>query len=156
MIFHFGSNSDDPFTQAAESSVNVALVGAESSRTAAGVFGNIDFAPTSELVISVASGIEPEGNLSNQEVNDTTFPAAKNRSTSLSQRKEEKVPQYWVQLAALSNIDTAERVWSDLKKRHAALLSDRQARYFGPEDIGGSLYHIRIGPMGTGRRHGVV
>lgn len=156
MIFHFAGRSDDPVAEAAEPSANAAMIGAESPRTAFGVFGNIDFAPMSELVVSVASGIDgASGDGSDQRAQDTTSPVRTARSSASADPSEEQDSQSWIQLAALSNMDTAERVWTDLKERHAALLSDRKPRYFGPDDVGGSLYHIRIGPMATGAAMGL-
>ncbi|MGI9501711.1 MAG: SPOR domain-containing protein, partial [Geminicoccaceae bacterium] len=133
----------------AEPSANTAVAGAERSRMAMGVFGNIDFAPMSELVVSVASGIEKaSGDMSDQQAMNTP-PARTTRSAALTSPGDERDPRSWVQLAALSDMDTAERVWSSLKERHTALLSDRKPRYFGPDEVGGSFYHIRIGPMAT-------
>jgi cell division septation protein DedD len=52
-----------------------------------------------------------------------------------------------VQIGALTNDATAKRFWSRLEKRHAALLEGKGHRIFGPAEVGGSLHHLRIGPM---------
>ncbi len=150
MVFHFAGHSDDPVAEAAEPSANTAVAGTERSRMAMGVFGNIDFAPMPELVLSVASGIDKAGgDMSDERAMNMPPSARTTRSAALTFPDDERDPRSWVQLAALSNMDTAERVWSGLKERHAALLSDRKPRYFGPDEVGGSFYHIRIGPMAT-------
>lgn len=61
-------------------------------------------------------------------------------------RFEEEGDQ-WVQLGALSHISTARRYWKKLLNDHEALLQRWTPRYVGPNEGGGSLYHLRIGPM---------
>lgn len=100
--------------------------------------GNIEFAPASKLVLSIASGI------------DTSIQATANqerRETSSRPTPSEPNTEHWVQLGALSKQLTATSYWSNLKKRHAALLQNQTPRYFGPNEVGGSLFHIRLGPM---------
>lgn len=53
----------------------------------------------------------------------------------------------WVQLGALSRTSTAREYWKKLQSNHEALLQPWTPRYVGPEEVGGSLYHLRIGPM---------
>jgi hypothetical protein len=53
----------------------------------------------------------------------------------------------WVQVGALSRLQTAEAVWSDLQDRHRDLLAGRPSDIVGPDRIGGRLYHLRIGPF---------
>lgn len=55
--------------------------------------------------------------------------------------------QHWVQLGALSKIATARSYWSKLQKNHTSLLNAHQPNFVGPDQVGGSLFHIRIGPL---------
>ena len=75
------------------------------------------------------------------------MPAAATRSVATAANIPERTSGHLVQLGALSKEATAMRYWSGLKAQHAALLQGREPRYFGPGDVGGGLYHIRLGPM---------
>ncbi|MEM7042403.1 MAG: SPOR domain-containing protein [Pseudomonadota bacterium] len=113
--------------------------------------GNIELAMVSRHVLQVASGFDPpqvpsakrlqvgSGELSELE------PSERELSTGAM-----RAPAHWVQLGALSKEATARRFWSGLKTSHAALLRDRTPRIFGPAEVGGSFYHLRVGPMPDG------
>lgn len=73
-----------------------------------------------------------------------TEKLATNASAKVQPRQ---VAGHWVQLGAMSNEGAARRYWSDLKSRYATTLEQQQARYFGPDDVGGNLHHVRLGPM---------
>lgn len=118
------------------------------NKTASDVLGNVDLAPASKQVISIASGFD---------LTDMK-PADRRENVSLTSTEFEEsdadgVPgtgepsRHWVQLGALSKEATARRYWSALKLRHGSLLRERVPRYFGPTEVGGGLYHIRLGPM---------
>ncbi len=55
--------------------------------------------------------------------------------------------QHWVQLGALSRMATARSYWSKLQDNHDDLLGSYQPNFIGPDQVGGSLYHIRVGPF---------
>ena len=108
--------------------------------------GNVDLAPAARHVLLIAAGIAdpPDRSpvkLQPDETDDTEETAAVVPPSSAHS------PGHWVQLGALSKTATASRYWSSLKRSHATLLRDRTPRIFGPDDVGGSLYHLRIGPM---------
>ncbi len=71
----------------------------------------------------------------------------KKPATASTKIQTRQLAGHWVQLGAMSNEAAARRYWSDLKSRYAATLEQKEARYFGPDDVGGSLHHVRIGPM---------
>lgn len=112
--------------------------------------GNIDFAPTSRFILSIASGID----MANGEALDVgpsrsvfvTEPTRK-VETAAGHATELSASEYWVQIGALSKKATADQYWSNLKKQHSTLLKNRNPRYFGPKEVGGSLIHVRLGPM---------
>lgn len=68
-------------------------------------------------------------------------------ATASTKVQPRQLAGHWVQLGAMSNEAAARRYWSDLKSRHGATLEQQEARYFGPDDVGGSLHHVRLGPM---------
>lgn len=110
------------------------------------VSGNVELVPASKLIIGIASGIantapiDQTSSGSVDAIETATFlPLAATRSKGHA--------EHWIQLGALSKEVTATAYWSTLKKRHAALLQSRTPHYFGPNEVGGSLYHIRLGPM---------
>ncbi len=113
-----------------------------------GVLGNIDFAQTSKRVIAIASGIDemtlvPPEQASSGSSDSDDKPRAELKDASKTTIGKE----YWVQLGALSEKVTATSYWSHLAKKHKVLLSSQAPRYVGPETVGGSLYHLRVGPM---------
>jgi cell division septation protein DedD len=56
-------------------------------------------------------------------------------------------PAYWVQLGAMSGMDTARSFWATLRTRHGGLLGPHQPSILGPDQFGGRLYHLRVGPL---------
>ena len=114
-----------------------------------GVLGNIGFAPTSNRIISIASGID---DLS-LTPSDPTLPELADkpngsRGKSDNLRAANTDTSAWVQLGALSTKATATSYWAHLAEKHGAIL-DGQAppQFVGPETVGGALFHIRLGPM---------
>ena len=145
MVFHFASHSE----QTAVANVNLAANATQkmpeqpvSGHTANSVVGNVDFAVTSKRLISIASHVD---------TNNDNKPVDRAGSDEITDRVGRGGPSEpigtWVQIGALSEMATAERYWSSLKKNQTSLLNDQEPRYFGPDDVGGSLYHIRLGPM---------
>lgn len=63
--------------------------------------------------------------------------------------------QHWVQLGALSKIATARSYWSRLQKSHTDLLNAHQPSFVGPDQVGGSLFHIRVGPLAAEQAAGL-
>lgn len=53
----------------------------------------------------------------------------------------------WVQLGALSNAETAHTYWKKLRDSNKGLLGHHQPVIVEPEQAGGSLYHLRVGPF---------
>jgi hypothetical protein len=118
--------------------------------------GNIEFARTSRLAIAIASGVD-----------ETPLPASSQPSRGTPQLSKAQpgathelhakndVPGHWVQLGALSKEATAHSYWSHLRKKHKTLLDGQTPQYFGPDAVGGSLYHIRLGPMTAGEAEGL-
>lgn len=110
--------------------------------------GNIDFALLSTDVVSIASGIDYKGKESAEKPRDKGNTGSETASpTSLIETNDDESREHWVQLGALSEERTARRYWSVLQERHAPLLQNHEPGYFSPLDVGGSLYHIRLGPM---------
>lgn len=105
--------------------------------------GNVGLAPSSKRIISIASGFDIEDE---ERKGEPMTPIAA-VDAGVQPNRLGMSSGHWVQLGALSEETTARRYWSELKRRHAALLSNLEPHYFGPEDVGGSLYHIRLGPM---------
>ncbi|MEZ5933123.1 MAG: SPOR domain-containing protein [Alphaproteobacteria bacterium] len=110
--------------------------------------GNIDFAPMSPSVVTLASGIDAaEGSFTGRDEQGPPEMVAATPSPPAAPSREARTLQHWVQLGALSNEATARRFWSRLEERHATLLEGRAPRILGPADVGGSLHHLRVGPM---------
>jgi hypothetical protein len=111
-----------------------------------GVLGNIDFAPMTQRVIAIASGFD-------EDISSTLEPSSPTTLAALPQEPTERIdtmttdPKSWVQLGALSRETTARSYWSSLAKKHKSLLDGWPPRYFAPDTVGGSLYHLRVGPM---------
>jgi len=148
MVYHFASHPSDPAAEAAEPSAGMSLAEADNLGAANSIFGNVDFAPMSELIVSVASGTpkspqEP----AHQQENGSMTPATISRMAAAPYPTTDRRSGSWVQLGALSHAATAVQYWTVLKERHATLLQNSEPHYVGPDDVGGSLYHIRIGPM---------
>ncbi len=114
-----------------------------------GVLGNIGFAPTSKRVISIASGID-----------DIPLPPSEPPAQKLAAHSDDSKVKSdtletakidagaWVQLGALSTKATATSYWAHLAEKHRAILDGQASpQYIGPETVGGSLFHIRLGPM---------
>lgn len=117
--------------------------------------GNVAFAPTSNMIVQIASGYV-EGGKADDVANGDQIergvdkPETVAKATLQEEPPFEDVdgpPVYWIQLGALSKESTALRYWTTLKQRHDASLHDRKPRIFGPPKVGGRLYHIRLGPM---------
>lgn len=124
--------------------------------TAPDVSGNVDLAATSMNVISVASGFDltDEKPATHQESVSLTS-VEHGGSVGAVSTSAGASPDHWVQLGALSKEATARRYWSDLKLRYASLLQESEPRYLGPSEVGGSLFHIRLGPMAADAAHGL-
>ena len=63
---------------------------------------------------------------------------------------------HWVQLGALSKVATARSYWDKLKLNHPELLDQRQHEIVGPEEAGGKLHHLRVGPLDAGSAESLV
>ena len=115
-----------------------------------GVLGNIDFAHVEQRIIAIASGVE-EATLPSSEI-DLRWSSAE-RAGQQADFITTEMPKtdsgFWVQLGALSKETTAKSYWSHLSKKHAGLLNGQTPRYYGPDDVGGSMYHLRVGPMAS-------
>lgn len=119
--------------------------------------GNVSFEPASANLLAIASHIQPTSvmhEVSRVEEIRTTSTAlsaldGKVRGDPAPQHgtKEAKGPEHWVQLGALSKIATARAYWSTLQKNYAGLLGSYQPVFVGPDQVGGSLHHIRLGPL---------
>ena len=150
LAYHFAGHPDQPEVGPAETSPlgETMMATPSSSEPTEDIGGNIDLAPASKLVLSIASGImvtesDPDGQGDSRRVVPSNFSVDRNSTPAQGDQPAE----HWVQLGALSKEIVARRYWSDLKRRHAALLESREPRYFGPAEVGGSLYHVRVGPM---------
>ncbi len=110
--------------------------------------GNVELVHASRRILSIASGFdlttsEPAGRKAGVSL-ASTDPAASNEASAAGAAEPSG---HGVQLGALSKEATARNYWSALKLRHQSLLRGREPRYFSPAEVGGGLYHIRLGPM---------
>lgn len=151
LAYHFAGH---PYEMAAPQAANELRVAttplqkSEAVGTPETISGNIDLVPISKLVVSIASGFDiTGGELADQRDGGPMIPTAAVQSGTTAPARPDTSSGHWVQLGALSKEATARRYWSGLKQRHATLLRGREPLYFGPMDVGGSLYHIRLGPM---------
>ena len=155
MTYHFTTHPPDqvilPVEHSAASEVSDALVQTTDSVTLGSgpdVRGNVDLASANKKVISIASGFSMlDGGLIDRRENVSQTLSMSYESAEDKAKDTNESLSHWVQLGALSKKTTAHRYWSGLKLRHQLLLHDREVRYFGPEEIDGSLYHVRLGPM---------
>ncbi len=130
--------------------------------------GNVALEPASSKILPVASAIEQTakrssgspadqvaGNFSiqpgpsssdNQEMAGLTEPSGMGGPFK-AQASPADETVHWVQLGALSKTATANSFWEKLRKSHATLLHSHQPSIFGPDQVGGSLYHLRVGPL---------
>jgi len=146
IAFHFASHSDEERTTSASAAIAdtqemPSLPSMQTETTDA--VGNIDFAPTSKRLTSIASYVdmiddEPIIDQENDPIPATGVAGRGGPVAALGS---------WVQVGALSEEETAKHYWSDLKKRYVSLLEGQDPRFFGPDDVGGSYFHIRLGPM---------
>ena len=150
IAFHFVGHPDEPASAEPPQASEVAGV-ATPPKTQAIVAiarkpkGNVDFLPAPKHVLSIASHIDGiETVLAKRRTEGETVISA-----AATPKNPQKPPKHWVQLGALSEEASAKRYWSDLKARHESLFRDQEPRYFGPSDVGGGLYHIRLGPMAS-------
>ena len=116
--------------------------------TSPNALGNVELARVPKHIISIALGLD----LMDRERDDRRANislASENLEDPHGVRDKDADEPYghWVQLGALSKEVTARRYWSGLKQQHRSLLREREPRYFSPTEVGGSLYHIRLGPM---------
>ncbi len=129
--------------------------------------GNISLEPASTQLLAVASSIEqtsPAEEIAERLI-DLPMPfeasplpispqpeqeamAAAEPDNVSTESGESAETQHWVQLGALSRMATARSYWSKLQDNHDVLLGTYQPAFFGPDQVGGSLYHIRVGPLG--------
>lgn len=155
LAYHFAGHPDETTSPPAERpAVNDLMVAtpslprADVVGTSETVRGNVDLLPSTKRIISIASGFDIEDEeRDDRQAGGPTTPAAVVTTGAVRSTESDMSPGHWVQLGALSKETTARRYWSGLKQRHAALLRGQEPRYFGPEDVGGSLFHIRLGPM---------
>lgn len=155
VINHFINHPDEAVTSVAEDKVeNTGTTGVMPLATLSpnvimgDAAGNVDLLPTSRQVISIASGIHmSDVNAVDSFRNVEIIPAEATRAVPAVPTRSGAGHGHWVQLGALSKAATATEYWSALKVRHATLLQDRAPSYVGPDDVGGGLYHIRVGPM---------
>lgn len=165
VVFHFvGHESGDAQSVAVDQSVSSQPINPMPQRPKAtsgtgldnprptgsvGVLGNIDFAPTTQSVIAIASGVDGTSSLDTEpELPGLTVVPATKKADPIEETATIDT-EYWVQLGALSNETTAKSYWSRLSKKHDVLLDGRTPQYFGPDSVGGSLFHLRVGPMGA-------
>lgn len=155
IAYHFAGHAEDPKVVPAEDSaarhasdLKIPRLDPAPTGVTTDVSGNVELVPAAGNVISIMSSfprldqepVEPRENPS------TTITIAEEPIEAAD--AEAEVPlDHWVQLGALSRETTAQRYWSTLKLRHEVLLQDREPHYFGPAEVNGSLYHIRLGPM---------
>ena len=155
LAYHFAGHPDETTSPPAEQPAANGLMVATPSLPRSDVVGtsetargNVDLLPSTKRIISIASGFDIENDeRDDRQEGGPTTPAAAVAAGVVRSAKSDMQSEHWVQLGALSKETTARRYWSGLKQRHAALLRGREPRYFGPEDVGGSLFHIRLGPM---------
>lgn len=163
IAYHFAGHPDEaPATPADPSSMRERPVVAEPGETPEGgvetdlASGNVDLVPAQRFILQIASHADMAIETTPHRGEDVPAVSTEARNVepapASSPRTEGPAPadrssRHWVQLGAMSKESTARRYWSGLKTRHGSLLRDRDARYFGPDDVGGSLFHIRLGPM---------
>lgn len=141
IAFHFAGHSAEP--------APIAVGPAETIELRP---GNIDMAPATQFVLTIASHIDaPEGKpadrvepISDIEISHESMPT---KTADIEAPKESA--EHWVQFGALSKEATAIQYWATLQKRHR-VLKDLEPRIFGPDQVGGNLYHVRVGPMIAG------
>lgn len=123
--------------------------------------GNISLEPTKASLLAIASRIEGEilpAEASAAELTVASLPpdidpvwtTATNSPIAGSKKAnatDAEETQRWVQLGALSDPETAHSYWAKLQKKNKELLSDHQPTVVGPDQAGGSLYHLRVGPL---------
>ncbi|MGI9419860.1 MAG: SPOR domain-containing protein [Geminicoccaceae bacterium] len=149
LAYHFAGHPDKAASRPADppplddALMTAALAGESAS-------GNVDLVPASRLVLNIASGIAATESEDQRQSGEQPMTLAA-PSTDASSMTAGNNPDrgHWVQVGALSKEPAARRYWSGLKRRNAALLGRQEPRYFSPSEVGGSLYHIRLGPMST-------
>lgn len=123
--------------------------------------GNISLEPATATLLAIASHIERETGASEAAAAELTVAAlpeeteitpAEPSDVSVASSKqyeamEAEAPERWVQLGALSDLGTARSYWSKLQQKSDALLGSHQPTIVGPDQVGGSLYHLRVGPL---------
>ena len=156
LTYHFAGHPDQAASRPADppplddALMTAASPASKAALAAESASGNIDLVPASRLVLNIASSIaatESEGGHQSDEQPMTLAAPSTDGSSMTAGRDPDR--GHWVQVGALSKEPAARRYWSGLKRRHPALLGRREPRYFSPSEVGGSLYHIRLGPMST-------
>ncbi len=128
--------------------------------------GNISLEPASSIVLPIASAFDLSGTQgpTSAERPDTALTAAASEhsesttlamltpplsaSTEPSIADPVQAPEdHWVQLGALSKTATAHGYWQKLRKNHIGLLGTFEPTIVGPDQLGGSLHHLRVGPF---------
>jgi len=123
--------------------------------------GNISLEPTTASLLAIASRIEGEilpSEASAAELTVASLPPDVDPAWTIpanspitGSKKTDAIDveetQRWVQLGALSDPETAHSYWAKLQKKNKELLSDHQPTVIGPDQAGGSLYHLRVGPF---------
>lgn len=112
--------------------------------------GNVSFEPVSGQLLTIASHVE-QARLNNGETTVEKIVAARSTPPILAQSngstETTELAVHWVQLGALSKIATARSYWHKLLRDHNDLLSLYKPSFVGPDQVGGSLYHVRVGPL---------
>jgi hypothetical protein len=158
IAYHFASHPDEP----AAASIKLPQAGDVAdiempprakpiAAIARKPLGNVDFLPAQKRILSIASHIDGSDKVpaTRRKRGELVIPGAATRSAAATSSNPKETPEHWVQLGALSEEIAARRYWSGLKARHEASLQGQEPHYFGPKDVGGGLFHIRLGPMAS-------
>jgi len=115
--------------------------------------GNISLEPAPAYLLAIPSQFERSGPKNAKRTEDEMMPSVPVQASlseeprSKSDKKSEMASNYWVQLGALSKIETARSHWTKLQEKHNGLLASYQPKLVGPDQVGGNLHHLRIGPL---------
>lgn len=122
--------------------------------------GNVSLEPATAYLLAIASHVEQTSPVDDTPIVEETvvalptppsmappLNAPAQRRDAMDTKKPIKEAVHWVQLGALSKIATARSYWAKLQKNHDGLLASHRPNFAGPDQVGGSLYHIRVGPL---------
>ncbi len=113
--------------------------------------GNVGLAPAPPLTVEIASHAHPI-DMAMADPSDpapTSEPERPDETSTVAEATTAAAGEEtaWVQLGALSSQAMVESYWSTLQRRHESLLGHWKPHQVGPDQVGGSLHHLRIGPM---------